>query len=324
MCIAIYIPEGKDITEKQIRNAFSNNPDGAGVMHYDRNGQVHWAKGFMDVEKLITYWKHSTSSKYPRAIHCRIATSGKISKGCCHPFPITDELDDMLVPNGISTSGCLIHNGIFSKYTPKEGMLCKYSDTMFYTKKVIYPLKSLLNNLGVEELLEDMTSRVLVFLPNYEVHRYGKWEYEKEQGFYASNDTYDYDYSYYESLRNRIYSTQYSSGTCYSLPTTTGKGGDYEYELEDEETNIHCYDITFKARDYAEADEVVYKFLDEMWHELTYAGCDDVLDTIEPCGDGDDWCFITEAKRDITNEILAQGLDIMYHYDKYGNEIGGE
>ena len=101
MCIAIYIPAGKDIKDEQIKNAFANNSDGAGVMHYDRLGQVHYTKGFMDVDSLINYWRKSTSSKYPRAIHCRIATSGKISKGCCHPFPITDDLDDMLTPSGI-------------------------------------------------------------------------------------------------------------------------------------------------------------------------------------------------------------------------------
>ena len=114
MCIAIYVPTGKNIKDEQIRNAFSNNRDGAGVMHYDKYGRVQYSKGFMNVESLLAYWHNNTTDKYPRAIHCRIATSGKISKGCCHPFPITDDLDVMLKSHGKSKTGCLIHNGVFN------------------------------------------------------------------------------------------------------------------------------------------------------------------------------------------------------------------
>ena len=295
MCIAIYVPTGKDITDEQIRNSFSNNKDGAGVMHYDRNGNVNYAKGFMDVESLLAYWKHNTSSKYPRALHCRIATSGKVSKGCCHPFPITDNLDDMLVPRGKSSTGCMMHNGVFAKYTPTDGMMSLYSDTMFFTKKVVYPLRQVLNNSGVEELMSDMTSRVLVFLPNFEVHMYGKWEYEKEHGFYASNDTYDYNYDEWYKWR-KIGSTV---STPYSYPVTTYYDDEYlsrpslyshQYtSTKDKEKYDHEYGITFNALGLDRAYEMVDKFVDDYFYDVEDAF--DIYDMIDNAGTTQWWFY---------------------------------
>ena len=59
MCIAIYVPTGKNIKDEQIRNAFANNGDGAGVMHYDKYGRVNYTKGFMNVESLLAYWHNN-------------------------------------------------------------------------------------------------------------------------------------------------------------------------------------------------------------------------------------------------------------------------
>ena len=291
MCIAIYVPAGKTITEKQIRNAFSNNKDGAGVMHYDKAGQVHYAKGFMDVESLLKYWNNSTSDKYPRALHCRIATSGKISKGCCHPFPIGNNLDSMLVTKGIGKDGCLIHNGVFSKYTPKEGLESPYSDTMIFTQKVIYPLVRMLNNSGVQELLSELTSRVLVFLPNFEVHRYGKWEYEDEHGFYASNSTYEYNKSDWDWIGN-----QYLNGcntTYISTPYTNNYLSKLKSETE-EPRLVHVYGISVAAANEQEATEKLEDFIGTYEKSLANWGWDS-YDTLEEYNEGE-WTFYAYAK----------------------------
>ena len=338
MCIAIYIPEGKDIKDEQIRNAFANNKDGAGVMHYDRHGQVHYAKGFMDVETLIKYWRHSTSSKYPRAIHCRIATSGKVSKGCCHPFPITDDLDIMLQPQGISTTGCLIHNGVFSRYTPKEGMLSRYSDTMVFTKKVIYPLREVLNNSGIDELMSDMTSKVLVFLPNYEVHRYGRWEFDKEGGFYASNDTYDYNYgdwkrwynngAHYCSYLPYSYDKPYTcttkkddvkvydtcSGSTFSLPKTTHYDDLSSYDKEPTDG----YGIIIQAKTMEKAQDLVDDFIDKYWDSLIDGGWE-AIDTLESFDD-DHWIFYVQTHQDISKDLDSEKYVLYEHIelDEFG------
>lgn len=333
MCIAIYIPAGKDIKDEQIKNAFANNSDGAGVMHYDRLGQVHYTKGFMDVDSLINYWRKSTSSKYPRAIHCRIATSGKISKGCCHPFPITDDLDDMLKPSGIGMNGCLIHNGVFHKYTPKEGMLSKYSDTMIFTQKVMYPLHTILHNGGVEELLDDMTSRVLVFLPNFEVHKYGTWKFNEENGFYASNDTYSYGKTDWKRWYTAPY-TYYSDDYCkpYSYTTTvqdsaTGKTFSLDKRYNDyynaDKYTSDEYTIGIQAKTMEEATDLVSEFIDTYWNSLIDSGWD-AYDTLECTGD-DEWWFCCYAHQDISKAIDKDKFIIIEHvrFDEDGNEIIG-
>ncbi len=339
MCIAIYIPTGKEISEQQIRNSFGNNPDGAGVMHYDRNGNVNYTKGFMNVESLLAYWKHNTSSKYPRAIHCRIATSGKVSKGCCHPFPITSNLDDMLVPRGKSMTGCLIHNGVFAKYTPIEGMKSLYSDTMYFTQKVIYPLRQVLDNSGVDELMSDITSKVLVFLPNFEVHRYGKWEYDKDGGFYASNFTYDYtpfDWKKYEASKlssvTKPYSTPY-----YSYYDTSweddGFGYVYDYNtkgkikkdyIHTDKVMTDMYGILISAVTVYEADLMVETFNNEFKDVLINEGWDS-YETLTSAGNGE-WTFYSYASQDITKELNGSPYVVFEHvkYDKDGRIIADE
>ncbi len=324
MCIAIYIPAGKDIKDEQIKNAFANNKDGAGVMHYDRNGRVHYTKGFMDVESLINYWRHSTSSQYPRAIHCRIATSGKVSKGCCHPFPITDNLDSMLTPQGISETGCLMHNGVFSRFTPKDGMKSPYSDTMVFTQKVINPLRELLANSGVNELLSDMTSKVLVFLPNFKVYKYGNWQFESEQGFYASNDTYDYNWSKWRNWRSvdtccSTYSYPYY-GYSYNVDGTATESGN-KFTLEDKaweeyetsvRTPLYSYGIAFTAKSLYEAEDMVYKFMDKFDKTLFDDGWE-AFETLEK-QEEDTWVFYVQAYHDISSE-LKDSEYVVFEYE---------
>lgn len=332
MCIALYIPTGKTITEQQIRNSFGNNPDGAGVMHYDRNGDVIYAKGFMDVESLLAYWKHNTTSKYPRAIHCRIATSGKISKGCCHPFPITDNLDTMLEPRGKSKTGCLIHNGVFARYTPVEGMKSLYSDTMYFTQKVIYPLRQVLDNSGVDELMADMTSRVLVFLPNYEVHRYGKWEYEKENGFYASNSTYDYstiDWKKYTSAINTTTTTTkpYYYGTDYGWSDDdywSFYHGCYKPKADTTHPKKRItdqYGVMFSAHSSYEADVMVETFINE-FKDVVIDGGWDAFDTLVSYGESE-WLFYIFTSQEISIELNGSPYVVFEHtkFDENGNIV---
>ena len=332
MCIAIYVPTGKNIKDEQIRNAFANNGDGAGVMHYDKYGRVQYSKGFMTVESLLAYWHNNTTDKFPRAIHCRIATSGKVSKGCCHPFPITDNIEDMMKPHGKSKTGCIMHNGVFTKYTPKEGMLSPYSDTMVFTKKVIYPLREILNNTGVDELMSDITSRVLVFLPNYEVHKYGTWKYNEEDGFYASNDTYEYDDGWKTEWKKWYSPTTYLSDD-YVKPysyTTTGnttatfsldKKFDNYYNADKYMTDEYVIAVSAKTMD--EAYDMVSEFIDTYWNSLMDNGWD-ALDTLESTGENE-WMFYCYAHQDISKVIDKDKFIIVEHvrFDEDGNEIIG-
>jgi hypothetical protein len=215
MCIIMYFPTGKNAKKETLATAFKNNPDGGGVMYY-KGDSVMYQKGFMDFDTFYKFWE-TLPTNTPRAVHFRIATSGKVSAGCCHPFPICDNLEQMLEPVGTPEKGCLMHNGIFSEYTPKDGLLSPYSDTMFYNKDLIYPILPVIDNTSVIKLLGQMTSRVLLFLPD-EVLRFGDWVQDKEQGFFASNSTYE---NYVYTYPTTYYDGYYANGVHYGA----GSGG---------------------------------------------------------------------------------------------------
>ena len=260
MCIIMYAKTNQTIGEKKIRTAFINNPDGAGIMWYDRGGKVHYRKGFDKAENLIEFFK-SLGTDIPRAIHCRIATSGKVSTRTCHPFPIVDSFNEMGKEKGVPKFGAMMHNGIFSRYTPTGGMKSDYSDTMNYNKQVIYPLvkNKAISNEGVINLLSEMTSRVLLFLPNFIVGRFGAWTEDKEEGFLASNDTYDHERFIYTYP---TYYTNYDSPNWWkekkSSVTTTNP-----IIIKPQYT----YSIMVNAKSYCDACDLMETFIDK------YRGC---------------------------------------------------
>ena len=276
MCIIMYSPSGKSISENCIKNAFENNPDGGGIMWYDKNGNVHYKKGFDKVDDLVRFY-NSLNPDLPRAVHCRIATSGKISTKTCHPFPIVEKISNMGNASGLALNGALMHNGIFSRYTPTGGMNCDYSDTMNYTAQVIFPLvrSHCIKNEGVINLLQDMTSRVLLFLPKFQIMRFGTWVENKEEGFFASNSTYekrtyaysrapyyygsygwgdDYDYGYYTNHKTQMSPVVKDVSTTYTNPYS-----------DDEDDTKYLMSIIISASNKKEAEDLVWEFLDEYY-----------------------------------------------------------
>lgn len=196
MCIIAYAKNGVKIEENVIRTMFEGNPDGAGVMWKPLNGgNIEIRKGFMDVESLLKAW-NKIPVECEKAIHCRIATSGKISKGCCHPFPVRPKTDMMkkAVDKCYMT---LMHNGVISQCTPKSGMKATCSDTMVFAAKYLYPLQKQIDKECIQDLLESFAaSRLLIMRANAPTIMLGNWVEDK--GVYYSNTSYkDYGYGYY-------------------------------------------------------------------------------------------------------------------------------
>lgn len=185
MCIAVYIPKNQDVTDEIIKNCFENNPDGAGIM-YQKDGKVHIQKGFFKVEELIQAFRQVPIT-LDRAIHCRIATSGKISAECCHPFPITNDMKKM----GRKTqtvNAAVIHNGTISFCSPNEGIKAPFSDTMLFTKEYLYPFGNLVMNTPFKKLFEESNSSKLLIFKNERVALIGKWI--EDNGVFYSNTGY--------------------------------------------------------------------------------------------------------------------------------------
>jgi hypothetical protein len=138
MCIIVVKPAGEKLPDENIlTQCFENNPDGAGYMYRDK-GQVQIRKGFMSVDSLIESLLCSEEdiglTQRDLCIHFRLATHGNIIPGCTHPFPVSNNLND-LTALVISTNAGIAHNGILYKYAPRvKGMA---SDTMMFIRAMV-------------------------------------------------------------------------------------------------------------------------------------------------------------------------------------------
>ena len=197
MCIIAYAPKGAQIKEETIKIMFQGNPDGAGIMWKPTdNSKVEIRKGFMKVDDLIKAYSE-IPVECEKAIHCRIATSGKISTACCHPFPVRAKTSAMKQAKD-TASIALMHNGMINYCTPRQGMKAAYSDTMLFAAKYLYPAQKLLDSEWLTTLIEESTtSRLLIMREFGETIMLGSWQFS--DGVYYSNGNYKatpaYNYS---------------------------------------------------------------------------------------------------------------------------------
>lgn len=207
MCIIGYAPAGVKIEERTIKTMFSCNSDGAGIMWKPlEGGNVMIRKGFMKVEDLIEAY-NEIPVECEKAIHCRIATSGKISIGCCHPFPVRIKTS-MMKKTVDKCHMALMHNGVISPCAPLSGMKADYSDSMLFAAKFLYPLQKQLDKECVQELLESYTSsRLLIMRGGAETIMLGDWIKDEATGAYFSNSTYkDIGWGYCDWRATKSYS----------------------------------------------------------------------------------------------------------------------
>lgn len=132
MCVIMTCKPNARPSFEVLEAAFVTNPDGAGIAWSD-GGAVHVEKGFYDVDALASAIARAPKAS-PLVIHMRIATSGGVSVGTCHPFPITDRLDD-LHASTIACSAAIAHNGVIAGVATDERR--GISDTVAFTAGVV-------------------------------------------------------------------------------------------------------------------------------------------------------------------------------------------
>jgi glutamine amidotransferase len=176
MCIAIYKPEGKLISQETLAQCYKANSDGAGYM-FHKNHKLYVKKGFFSFDD---FWKSYRRDKNKECvIHFRIKTHGLINEANCHPYKVNDNF-------------AFVHNGMISGYTDPAK-----SDTWLFNEDVIQPFVSKWGNLGlfedpVKKLIE---SRIgyskLIFMDNEGNSKIfnedkGSWD----DGIWYSNSSY--------------------------------------------------------------------------------------------------------------------------------------
>lgn len=267
MCIISVWNKNLELNKTELMECFSNNPDGAGIM-YQQDGKVVINKGLMDWD---SFWAvaQTIPSDVIRVFHFRIATSGRVSQGICHPFPVCDDYKMMKFTDLVCDMG-FAHNGVFSGYTPKDGMKADKSDTMIYNKKVLAALGvDLLRNKAVRNLIQDSTTSRLALLDGQNCYLIGDFVQSKTSRAFYSNQTYktpkyttsSYFYPYYgddcySTYGDTIDYNKYGVIRIANMNFSDDEMSDIFIAIEDE-FNVQCDDFEL-SNDFKEV--YVYYF----------------------------------------------------------------
>ena len=240
MCIIVAKNKGVELpTKKTLQQCFERNKDGAGIM-YVKDNKVIIEKGLMTFQefyqKLRSIKKMFGGNLTNKAIvfHFRIGTHGENDKATTHPFPISNNFNDLRATY-FETDIAMAHNGIISAYN-YDSIL---SDTQTFIRDYVSVFKDLKKNFyknnKVMEIISNeanISSNKLCFLDNKEnIYWYGNKVVDN--GVIYSNETYkpytyksyrnysynyDYDYWYgYSSYSNSYYSKSKNKVKSYTL-----------------------------------------------------------------------------------------------------------
>ena len=229
MCVIVAKQKGATLPTKEIlKNCFENNSDGCGFM-YESKGHVIIHKGFMNFNEFYKSVKRAYKTKNLKdknlVMHFRIGTSGGIKVTTTHPFPVTNDTNELEKLQTTCDLG-MVHNGIISDYAYKDN---KFSDTQNYIRDFVYPLynlnKKFLSHASIVKILEKSSGSKLCFLDKDDnLTLVG--DFIEENGVYYSNDSYSYKntwtynynknfkYDYYDDYYDEDY-YKYNYGTDY-------------------------------------------------------------------------------------------------------------
>lgn len=184
MCIIAYSPYGEKIKNNTMANCFLAHQDGAGIMFRCSSG-IAYVKGIMTIPTLKKRYKEMLAM-FPgaeHAIHFRTGTSGEDEFGCTHPFPLSDCYFELHMLSGIADR-MLMHNGILGH--GDNGL----SDTQVYVKDILHPMKEILHQQPIQDLIEDHIGAYNKFLIFDKEESYLLGDWIEDDYFYYTNSDY--------------------------------------------------------------------------------------------------------------------------------------
>lgn len=210
MCVIVVKKAGQELPNYELLfKCFQKNPDGCGFM-YNHNQKVHIEKGFMHFDKfykrILDLDKKINLKSKGVVFHFRIMTSGKISRGNCHPFPISESISKLKKLNVNCEDIAFCHNGIINNYLPLGQ--ADISDTQLFSIEVLSMFykydKNFYKNEKVLNAIEKLCKSKLCFL-NCKGDIYLVGSFFKSDGYLFSNlnfkmyqQKYFYDYEDYD------------------------------------------------------------------------------------------------------------------------------
>jgi len=185
-------------SNKLLKRAFTNNPNGFGLAYRIAAGMPHIKKGAMTF-KAVKRLLRSTPDLVEADVilHFRLATSGYIYEGNCHPFPLSRNVDHLTALE-VTSRMAVAHNGII--YTSTKPSTVYYeagkrwgnegdalSDTQEFVRDYLVDIGDSIFNKGVRKLIEDDTMSKFAILTTKGILLIG--DFTNENGLYFSNDS---------------------------------------------------------------------------------------------------------------------------------------
>ena len=190
MCVIIYVPKESSISNEELLEAWTTNPDGAGFA-IQKDGKVEFSRGYMnfpDFEQAVT----PLIGNYNLLLHFRISTSKAVNKVQTHPY----KKGNVTLTEGTTEKPVICMNGIVSKQTTYKDC----NDTMSY---IIDHEEAFANiNQDIINIIETATGAKWAVMTPEQVFLSSLFE-EEDGRFYSNKNHLYYSYftSYYEGGR---------------------------------------------------------------------------------------------------------------------------
>lgn len=239
MCVIIVKERGQKLISKEnLKKCFNHNPDGAGIawtIGTPENPQpISIEKGFMKFDDLWNYltklgfkYKDPDLVNVSMILHCRITTHGLTNKSNTHPFPLSENEEDLCAVSLRKQSKAIAHNGIVSSVTVLKTE--KLSDTMEFIKTQLYPISEMNKDWNkfpkvlkaIEEIIgsklailntDGTIDRVGIFIQHEDMLWYSNMHWEWRTSTLAWRGT---GGSYYKNGRWNYYDSLYCDGDNY-------------------------------------------------------------------------------------------------------------
>lgn len=193
MCIAIYKPKNKTISEETLAECFRSNHDGAGFMYVEKK-ELKIQKGFFTFQEFYDAYKEHENKQ--AVIHFRIKTHGPVAAENCHPFNVNQSLG-------------FVHNGIISGFGSTDE-----SDTRDFNAKIIQPLVAKWGNLAIfQPAMKSLIEARIGYSKLIFLDRHGNVDiFNENKGIWE-------DGVWYSNASFRPYIPTYSNSTGINPPT---------------------------------------------------------------------------------------------------------
>lgn len=253
MCIIVVKEKGIAFpTEEILENCFESNSDGAGFM-VATGKEVVIRKGFMDFKsfiKALNKARKEFGDNRTYVMHFRITTQAGVRPDCTHPYPISENMDDLRKLTFKCEVG-IAHNGVISltsqshcDYGKQTKGAITYNDTMLFVTEYLSNMKKLKQNV-IETLAPGNRFAILYKDGTCNVMGHG-WINDK--GIQYSNNTYlsyvPMGYSFWGSDEcdyDDDYDDDYDEWEQFYSERTDTYDFDEEYcPATEEDTDMYC------------------------------------------------------------------------------------